>query len=98
MPEAMLLLRGDFLLNGFRWSNLRRMRTLLRNVTSECLPQLATVIREKLRILCAARDRHIGHTVVEQVFGSKLCIDMNQHTVCGLPLAGMAGHCVAMID
>src|ERR1700743_2766570 len=97
MPEAMLLLRRNLLLNGFRWSNLWRMRTLLRNVTSQCLPQLATVIREKLRIICAARDSHIGHAVVEQVFGRKLGIDMHYHTISRLPLAGMTGHCVAMI-
>ena len=44
---------------------------------------------EDLRVVCAARDGNVGHAVVEQVFGSQLGIDVNQHTVGGLPLAKM---------
>jgi len=45
----------------------------------------------------AARDGDVGHAVVEQVFGSQLGIDVNQHTVGGLPLARMSRvHAIAL--
>jgi len=51
--------------------------------------QLLAVVGEDLRVVCAARDGYVGHAVVEQVFGSQLGIDVNQHKVGGLPEAGM---------
>ena len=39
--------------------------------------------------VCAARSGNVGHAVVEQVFRSQLGIGLDQHTVGGLPLAGM---------
>jgi len=42
-----------------------------------------------LRVVCAARDGNVGHSVVEQVFGSQLGIDVDHHPVGGLSLAGM---------
>jgi len=52
-------------------------------------PQLLTVVGENLGIVCAARDGNIGHAVVDQVFGVQFGIDVDQHPVGGLALAGM---------
>ena len=49
--------------------------------------QLLAVLGEDV---CAARDGIGGHAVIEQVFGSQLGIGVDQHTVGGLPVAGMA--------
>ena len=51
--------------------------------------QLFAVIGEDLRVICAARDGEVGHAAIEQVFGTQLCIDLDQHPVGGLSLAGM---------
>ena len=45
----------------------------------------------------APRDGNVGHTVVEQVFRPQLGIDVDQHPVGGLPLAGMTRHGVAVV-
>lgn len=37
-------------------------------------------------------------SVVEQVLGPKLAIDVDQHPLGGLTLAGVAGHGIAMIE
>ena len=42
-----------------------------------------------MRVVCAARDGDVGHVAIEQVFGTQLCIDVDQHPVGGLSLAGM---------
>ena len=42
--------------------------------------------------------RTVGHAVVEQVFGPQLGIDVDQHPVGGLPLAGMTRDRVTMIE
>ncbi len=48
---------------------------------------LLAVVGEDLRVVWAARDGDVGHAVVEQVLRSQLVIDVDQHTVGGLPLA-----------
>ena len=60
--------------------------------------QLLAVVGEDLRVVCAARNGNVGHAVVEQVFGSQLCISVDQHPVGGLSLAGMTRDRVAMIE
>jgi hypothetical protein len=62
--------------------------------------QLLAVVGEDLRVVCAARNGNVGHAVGEQVFGSQLGIDVDQHMVGGLPLAGMTrqGVCAQTAD
>src|ERR1700733_12022578 len=76
----------------------RPMRTLVRNVMAESGTELLAVVGEQLRIVGAARDRNIGHAVVEQVFGSKFGIDMDQDAVGSLSLAGMTRDRITMIE
>ncbi len=70
---ALILLWRDGFFDIHRW----RMSTLLRNFVSKGNRQLLTIVGKDLCILCSTRDRHIRHAVVEQVFGSQLCIDVN---------------------
>jgi hypothetical protein len=51
--------------------------------------QFLAVVGEDLRVICAARDGEVGHAAIEQVFGTQLWIDVDQHPVGGLSLAGM---------
>jgi len=51
-----------------------------------------------LRVMCAARDSDVRHTAIEQVFRAEFGIDVNQHAVGGLSLAGMTGYGIAVIE
>jgi len=53
---------------------------------------------EDLRIVRSARDGYVRHAVPEQVFRAQLRVYMHQHSLGSLPLAGMAGHGIAMIE
>ena len=64
---------------------------------AECLAQRRRTVRINLRIVRAARDGDIGHAAVEQILCGKFCIHLDQHPVCGLALAGMAGDGIAVI-
>lgn len=46
----------------------------------------------------SARDGDIGHAVVEQVFRAQLRVHMDQHPLGGLPLAGVAGHGITVVE
>ena len=89
-----LLLGRNLLLGLHFW----RQGAPVRDIPAECHTQLLTVIGKKLRIVCPTRNSNVSHAVVEQVFGSKLCVDVDQHAISSLALAGMAGHGVAMIE
>ena len=62
--------------------------------------QLLAVVGEDLRVVCAARDGNVGHAVIEQVLGPQFGIRVDQHSVGGLPLAGMTRQrvCVQTAD
>ena len=74
------------------------MGALVRNIMPERRAELLTAICEGLRVVCPARNGNVSDAVVEQVFGPQLGIDVNQHTVGGLSLAGMTCDRVAMIE
>jgi hypothetical protein len=40
----------------------------------------------------------IGHAVVEQVFGGELSVDLDEHAIGGLALAGVARYGIAVIE
>jgi hypothetical protein len=63
----------------------------------ERLGQLLAVTGEDLRVVRPARDRDVSHPVVDEVFRAKICIDVDEHVVGGLPLAGVAGYGIAMV-
>ena len=65
------------------------MGAAVRNIVSQRRAQFFTVVGEDLRVVCAARNGNVGHAIVEQVLGPQLSIDVNQHPVGGLSLAGM---------
>jgi hypothetical protein len=70
----------------------------VRDISAQRHTQLFAVIGKELGIVGPMRDCDVGHTVVEQVFSFKLSVDVNQHRVGSLALAGMAGHCIAVIE
>jgi hypothetical protein len=70
----------------------------VRNIAAQGLHQLVAVIGENLRVPLSPRDGHISHTVIQQVFGSKFSVRMNQYTFCCLSLARMAGDSVTVVD
>jgi len=76
-----------------RKQNNGRMRNAGRpgNPCADCSGRCGeTALTVHLRVVCAARDGNVGHTVVEEVFRPQLGIRVDQHPVGGLPLAGMA--------
>ena len=81
---TLLLLRslGDLRL---RRLSLRNMGALVRNIMTQRLRELFSVVRENLCIVSAARNGNVGHAVVEQVFGSQLGIGVDQHAVAVCP-------------
>src|ERR1019366_8201577 len=56
------------------------------------------VIGENLRIILPSRNCNVGHAVVEQVFRAEFGIDVHEHTLGGLSLAGVARHGVAVVN
>src|ERR1035441_9884530 len=68
------------------------------NIVPERRAELLAVVGEELRIVSAARNGNVGHAVVDQVFRAQLGIDVDQHAVRGLPLAGMTRHRITMIE
>jgi hypothetical protein len=61
-------------------------------------PQIQGPLFVCLRVFRAARDGDVCHAAVEQVFRGQLGIDVNQHALGGLPLAGIARHRIAVIE
>src|ERR1017187_10241516 len=57
------------------------MRTFARNLVSQRCRQLLAVVREKLRIVRATRDRDVGHAAVEQIPGRQFCIHVDQYAL-----------------
>ena len=68
------------------------------HVAAEFLTQRRSVIRKNLGVVRAARDGDISHAAVEQVFRGQLGIDVDQHALCGLPLAGMTRYRITVIE
>jgi hypothetical protein len=65
------------------------MGAAVRKIMPPRRTQLLAVVGEDLRVVCAALDGDVGHAAIEQVFGTPLRIDVDQHPVGGLSLAGM---------
>jgi len=65
------------------------MGAAVRDIVPQRRAQFLAVVGEDLRVICAARDGEVGHAAIEQVFGTQLWIDVDQHPVGGLSLAGM---------
>ena len=97
---VLLLTLRDFLLRRSRLVgfDLRRMGALCETSCPSAAPSFSRSLVKICASYCAARDGNVGHAVVEQVFRSQLGIDVDQHAVGGLPLAGMARHRIAMIE
>ena len=90
MLRRNLPLRRDGLLQLLFQLHLLHMGAAVRDIVPQRRSQLFAVVGKDLRVERAARYGNVGHAVVEQVLGSQLGIDMDQHTVGGLPVAGMA--------
>src|SRR5713226_2190489 len=78
------------------WLLLNRGR--MGHVAAEFLPQCRYIVRINLRVIASTRDRDIGHAAVEQILGAQFGVHVNQDTVGSLSLAGVAGHCIAMVE
>ncbi len=97
----MLVLRCDLLLrrlDRLLLFVLRCVGALAGDFVPQRGGQLLAVVGKELRIVRSARDGNIGHAIVEQVFCAQLRIHMHQHPLGGLPLAGVTGHGIAMIE
>ena len=76
----------------------RLICTLVRNITAKRVRECAAVIGEDLCVPLAARNGNVGHTIVEQIFGSEIGINMDEYAICRLSLAGVTGNSVAMVQ
>ncbi len=83
-----LVLMDDPLLGRYHLLRLdfRRMRAAMRDIAPERRAELRAIVGKDPRVVRAARDRDVGHAVVEQIFRAQLGIGMNQHTVGSLAL------------
>src|SRR5580704_15289344 len=68
------------------------------HVAAEFLAQRRCIIRINLGVMASARDSDIGHAAVEQILGTQFGVHVNQDTVGSLSLAGVAGHCISMVE
>ena len=66
----------------------------------DCLLLLLFWLHLRRMVVCAARNGNVGHAVIEQVLGPQFGIRVDQHSVGGLPLAGMTRQrvCVQTAD
>ena len=55
------------------------------------------VAGEHLRVVRPARDGDVCHAIVDEVLGSQLRIDVDEHAIGGPALAGMAGGGIAVV-
>src|SRR5260370_24593077 len=74
------------------------MCALVRNIVTKSLRQLLAVVCENLRVPLSARNRNIRHAAIEQVFRRKIRIHVNEYSFGGLPLAGIAGNGIAVVE
>jgi len=74
------------------------MGALVRNIMPERRAELLSATSEQLHIVGPALVGNIGHAVVEQVFRAKFRVQVDEHAVSGLSLAGMTCDRVAMIE
>ncbi len=68
------------------------------HIAAECLTERRSVVREDLRVVCAAGHGDVGHAAVEQILCTKLGVHVDQHAICRLALARMAGHSIAVVE
>ncbi len=68
------------------------------HVAAEFLPERVCIIRIDLGVIASTRDRDIGHAAVEQIFRTQLGVHVNQDAVGSLSLAGVARHCIAIVE
>jgi hypothetical protein len=52
----------------------------------------------ELGIIRFTRNADISHAAVEDVLRGQFRVHMNQHAVGSLSLAGMAGHCITVVE
>jgi hypothetical protein len=67
-------------------------------VAAEFLPERRCIIRVNLSVIASTRDRDIGRAAIEQILSAQLGVYVNQDTVGSLPLAGVARHCIAVVE
>ena len=72
-------------------------RSTLRIIPTEVTREFAAVIRIDLCVVLTTRDRHVRKTIINQQFAF-VCVDVNQNSVCCLPLAAMAGDGVSVVE
>src|ERR1019366_4080232 len=92
----LILVRGLWFYLVRHWLLLNRVG--MGNVAAEFLPERLCVVRKNLGVIASTRDSDIGHAAVEQILSAQLGVYVNQDTVGSLPLAGVAGHGIAMIE
>jgi hypothetical protein len=68
------------------------------NIVSEGCVEHFAVVCEELPVVACTRHRNVGHATVEQTLSTQFGVHVNQNTVGGLSLAGVASHGIAMIE
>lgn len=69
----------------------RLVGTRMRNHAAQSINESFTVARKYPGVPLAARNGDVGHALIEQALGEKIGIHVNEHSICRLPLAGIAG-------
>lgn len=68
------------------------------NIVSEGCVERFAVVCEELPVVACTRHRNVGHATVERTLSTQFGVHVNQNTVGGLSLAGVAGDGMAMIE
>jgi len=96
-PLTDLVRLGGLLLDDMHRRDLLN-RWSMGNITAKFLAECRCVVRENLRVMCAARNGNVGHAAIEKVLCAKVGVHVDQNAVGGLALAGMAGEGVAVVE
>ena len=70
----------------------------VRDIATQLVAKRFRVVGEYVSILPSPRNRHIGHTVVDEALVGMFGIHVDQNTVRRFSLAAVAGHGIAEIQ
>ena len=68
------------------------------DIPAQRLGESAAIIREDLRIVRSTGDGDVCHSIIDQLFRGKICIDVDQYALGRLPLTGIARDGITMIQ
>src|SRR5260221_14461220 len=70
----------------------------MRHIPAERLPETGPVVGVDLRVVSPPGDRDIREPAVNELLAERGGIHVQEHAICGLPLAAVTGHGIAVVE